>query len=255
MEKRTVPLYGTKTSPLLRGTGSLPLTSSLRRLPCDPNLGPIVLNYDQCTSLNITNNGHSVVVEFDDTDDRSVIQGGPLGNPYRLKQFHFHWGGKGCHGSEHTVEGMSYASELHLVHWNAVKYKSFGQAAEAPDGLAVLGIFLDTGDDHRWLHMITDALYMVKFKASVTDFKGFNPKCLLPSSLHYWTYLGSLTTPPLHESVIWIVLKEPIIVSEKQLGKFRTLLFSGEEEDQRMRMENNFRPPQPLKGREVRSSN
>lgn len=96
--------------------------------------------------------------------------------------------------------------------------------------------------------MISDALYMVKFKAStlitrgfheisatlqsvpynnvsivlvlqgsVTDFKSFNPKCLLPSSLHYWTYLGSLTTPPLHESVIWIVLKEPIVVSEKQV--------------------------------------
>lgn len=40
-----------------------------------------------------------------------------------------------------------------------------------------------------------------------------------------------------------------------QLGKFRMLLFTGEEEDQRMRMENNFRPPQPLKGRKVRSSN
>lgn len=94
--------------------------------------------------------------------------------------------------------------------------------------------------------MITDALYMVKFKAStiikpgfgsellsvllklccvfvfphqasVTDFKNFNPKCLLPSSLHYWTYLGSLTTPPLYESVTWIVLKEPIAVSEKQV--------------------------------------
>lgn len=39
-----------------------------------------------------------------------------------------------------------------------------------------------------------------------------------------------------------------------QLGKFRMLLFTGEEEDQRLRMENNFRPPQPLKGRKVRSS-
>uniref|UniRef100_A0A673AG45 Carbonic anhydrase VII n=1 Tax=Sphaeramia orbicularis TaxID=375764 RepID=A0A673AG45_9TELE len=121
-----------------------------------------------------------------------------------------------------------------IMHWNAVKYKTFDEAATAPDGLAVLGIFLD---------------------GSITDFKDFNPKCLLPSSLHYWTYLGSLTTPPLHESVIWIVLKDPITVSEKQLGKFRMLLFTGEEEDQRLRMENNFRPPQPLKGRKVRSSN
>uniref|UniRef100_A0A665XAK6 Carbonic anhydrase n=1 Tax=Echeneis naucrates TaxID=173247 RepID=A0A665XAK6_ECHNA len=206
-----------KNYPVAQGNRQSPIDIIPHQTSHDPGLGPITLNYDQCTSINITNNGHSVVVEFEDPDDRSVILGGPLDNPYRLKQFHFHWGGKGCHGSEHTVSGNSYASELHLVHWNAVKYKTFGEAATAPDGLAVLGIFLETGDDHRWLHMITDALYMVKFKGSVTDFKAFNPKCLLPSSLHYWTYLGSLTTPPLHESVIWIVLKEPIIVSEKQV--------------------------------------
>ncbi len=103
----------------------------------------------------------------------TVIRGGPLENMYRLKQFHFHWGCKGCSGSEHTVGGKTYASEvrgqnrdsyciifvypvfvaifgltsaslqLHLVHWNAIKYKSFGEAAAAPDGLAVLGIFLE----------------------------------------------------------------------------------------------------------------
>ncbi|XP_043957255.1 carbonic anhydrase 7 [Gambusia affinis] len=241
--------------PVAKGNRQSPIDIIPDEARRDSSLGPIFLKYDRCTSLNIANNGHSVVVEFNDSDDRSVIQGGPLDNPYRLKQFHFHWGEKGCEGSEHTVAGVGYASELHLVHWNAAKYKTFEEAATAPDGLAVLGIFLELGDDHRWLHMITDALYMVKFKGSSTDFKGFNPKCLLPSNLHYWTYLGSLTTPPLHESVIWIVLKEPIVVSEKQLGMFRLLQFSGEEDSQRMRMENNFRPPQPLKERLVRSSN
>ncbi|KFO83366.1 Carbonic anhydrase 7, partial [Buceros rhinoceros silvestris] len=49
------------------------------------------------------------------------------------------------------------------------------------------------------------------------QFRSFNPKCLLPLSLDYWTYLGSLTTPPLNESVTWIVLKEPIRISEKQV--------------------------------------
>lgn len=241
--------------PVAKGKRQSPIDIDPHQASRDPSLEPLVLDYDRCTSINISNNGHSVVVEFDDSDDRSVIHGGPLDNPYRLKQFHFHWGGKGCHGSEHTVAGEGYASELHLVHWNAVKYKTYGEAASALDGLAVLGIFLEIGDDHRWLNIITDAMYMVKFKNSVTDFKRFNPKCLLPSSLHFWTYLGSLTTPPLHESVTWIVLKEPITVSERQLGKFRTLLFSGEEDENRERMENNFRPPQPLKGRKVRSSN
>ncbi|KAI5619748.1 carbonic anhydrase 7, partial [Silurus asotus] len=243
-----------KSYPIAQGARQSPINIVPEEAVYDSRLPGISLSYDNCTSLTISNNGHSVVVEFEDMDDRSVIQGGPLENAYRLKQFHFHWGGKDCDGSEHTVSGKTYVSELHLVHWNAVRYRTFAEAAAAPDGLAVLGIFLEKGDDHKDLHTITDALYMVKFKESVANFKGFNPKCLLPSSLKFWTYPGSLTTPPLHESVTWIVLAEPIRVSEKQMGKFRMLLFSGEEEEQRKRMENNFRPPQPLKGRTVRAS-
>lgn len=49
------------------------------------------------------------------------------------------------------------------------------------------------------------------------QFDNFNPKCLLPQSLDYWNYPGSLTTPPLNETVNWIVLKETISVSEKQV--------------------------------------
>lgn len=72
---------------------------------------------------------------------------------------------------------------------------------------------------YLWNYDSNKELFSLCFllQGSVTDFKSFNPKCLLPSSLHYWTYLGSLTTPPLHESVTWIVLKEPIAVSEKQV--------------------------------------
>lgn len=33
--------------------------------------------------------------------------------------------------------------KLHLVHWNARKYATFGEAAAAPDGLAVVGVFLE----------------------------------------------------------------------------------------------------------------
>ena len=32
--------------------------------------------------------------------------------------------------------------QLHLVHWNADKYSSFGEAVDKPDGLAVLGIMI-----------------------------------------------------------------------------------------------------------------
>lgn len=41
--------------------------------------------------------------------------------------------------------GLFLPFQLHLVHWNAKKYSTFGEAAAAPDGLAVVGVFLEVG--------------------------------------------------------------------------------------------------------------
>ena len=46
----------------------------------------------------------------------------------------------------------------------------------------------------------------------------FQPSCLLPACRDYWTYPGSLTTPPLTESVTWIILKEPVQVARNQVS-------------------------------------
>lgn len=55
---------------------------------------------------------------------------------------------------------------------------------------------------------------------SVVEFGRFDPACLLPENTEdYWTYAGSLTTPPLTEAVTWIVLKQPIEVSHDQVDK------------------------------------
>ncbi|KAJ8343705.1 hypothetical protein SKAU_G00310340 [Synaphobranchus kaupii] len=242
-----------KGYPIAQGNRQSPINIVPSETVHDSSLSPLIVSYEHCTSIGISNNGCSVAVEYADTEQGPGIYRGPLSDAYRLKQFHFHWGHKDWHGSEHTVDGKTYTSELHLVHWNASKYQTFREAVAAPDGLAVLGVFLETGEEHQSLHKITDALSMVKFKGSNADLKDFNPKCLLPKSLNYWTYSGSLTTPPLHESVTWIVFEEPIEVSKKQMEKFRMLLFSEEEEDEKL-MENNFRPPQPLKGRKVCAS-
>ncbi|XP_012912396.1 carbonic anhydrase 5A, mitochondrial isoform X3 [Mustela putorius furo] len=76
----------------------------------------------------------------------------------------------------------------------------------------------------------------------------FQPSCLLPACRDYWTYPGSLTTPPLSESVTWIVQKRPIEVAQDQLAAFRTLLSSALGEEERS-MVDNYRPLQPLMNR------
>ena len=94
------------------------------------------------TKINLIFQGYCWRVDVNGTD--SELTGGPLGSDiYKLEQFHSHWGCIDSQGSEHTVDGVSYAGELHLVHWNTTKYATFGEAASAPDGLAVLGVFLE----------------------------------------------------------------------------------------------------------------
>ena len=63
----------------------------------------------------------------------------------------------------------------------------------------------------------------IKYKGQKSAFRErheiveIHPEGLLPGSKAFWTYPGSLTTPPLLESVIWIVFKEPVHVSEEQV--------------------------------------
>uniref|UniRef100_A0A8D0UV84 Carbonic anhydrase 1 n=2 Tax=Sus scrofa TaxID=9823 RepID=A0A8D0UV84_PIG len=121
---------------------------------------------------------------------------------------------------------------LHIVHWNSAKYSSAAEAASHADGLAIIGVLV---------------------KGKKAPFTNFDPSVLLPSSLDYWTYFGSLTHPPLHESVNWIILKENISISSDQLAQFRSLL-SNAEGDKDVPIKHNNRPPQPLKGRIVKAS-
>ncbi|KAM4718524.1 carbonic anhydrase 1-like [Anableps anableps] len=238
--------------PIANGSRQSPIDIESKKASHDQTLKPLVLKYDPSTCLEILNNGHSFQVTFVDDIDSSTLKDGPVLFTHRLKQFHFHWGASDDKGSEHTVDGTKYPAELHLVHWNT-KYANFGEAASQPDGLAVVGVFLKIGEENANLQKLIDAFDSIKTKGTQCSFANFNPETLLPRCLDYWTYEGSLTTPPLLESVTWIVCKEPISVSSEQMAKFRSLLFSGEGEAECC-MVDNYRPPQPLKGRAVRAS-
>ncbi len=159
---------------------------------------------------------------------------------------------------------MHFVLQLHLVHWNCSKYASPNEAAAEGDGLAVLGFFLEVnapadvaeqpdemrvlqvGDDpHPELAKVLDRLPKIRTKGSKVEFSSPdeeeggaeesddavpNPELFFPENAaeNYWTYEGSLTTPPLLESVIWIVFKEPIRVSEEQVSlDLRRTHFSG----------------------------
>ncbi|XP_077166040.1 carbonic anhydrase 5A, mitochondrial isoform X2 [Paroedura picta] len=235
------------------GSRQSPINIQWRDSVYDPGLKPLEIHYDPETCLHMWNNGYCFLVEFEDSADKSYITGGPLENRFRLKQFHFHWGAINEWGSEHTVDCKVFPAELHLVHWNSCKFSSFEEAVMEDNGLAVIGVFLKIGASHSGLQKLVEILPSIKHKDTLVEFDEFDPCCLLPSCPDYWTYSGSLTTPPLTESVTWIIKKKPIEVDEDQLEMFRMLLFTsfGDEEK---RMVDNFRPLQPLMDRTVRSS-
>jgi carbonic anhydrase len=65
---------------------------------------------------------------------------------------------------------------------------------------------------------------------------------LLPADHSYYTFSGSLTTPPCSEDVTWFVLKHPVSVSAAEIEQFSKLY------------RNDARPTQPVYGRVVLES-
>jgi carbonic anhydrase len=108
------------------------------------------------------------------------------------------------------------------------------------------------------MHKISKLLEFITHKGDRITLKdGLNPTMLLPEDKAYWTYEGSLTTPPLTESVTWIVFKEPIEVSKEQFEQFRQLrCYDFKDQNPGDEFEgqviNNYRPPVEIGNREIR---
>ncbi|XP_014275570.1 carbonic anhydrase 13 isoform X2 [Halyomorpha halys] len=243
--------------PLAAGTRQSPVDINTQLVSLDVTLieRPLRWKYGNNISKTILNTGYGWKVDVDGVD--TELLGGPLSEKYKLEQFHCHWGKCSNEGSEHTVDGKAFAAELHLVHWNCEKYSSFMEAACHPDGLAVIGVFLQVDSkEHGELSKIVTLLPQISHKGQRANIDfNLDIRKFLPDTSKYWTYLGSLTTPPCNESVIWIVLKDPINVSEEQLNIFRSMKNIGENDiphtDECM-LRSNYRPPLPLGNRVLR---
>ncbi|XP_076449627.1 carbonic anhydrase 2-like isoform X2 [Babylonia areolata] len=208
--------------------------------------------YQPEEALQLSNTGASV--KADCVQENSTLSGGPLGQKvYRLAQFHLHWGAKDDRGAEHTVDGKVYAAELHLVHWNSSDYKSFQEAASQKDGLAVLCMFIEVGDAHKGFEMVSSQLSKATCKGDCCELDvTFDPTCLLPENTQrFWTYHGSLTTPPCYESVQFILFEEVIQFSSEQMTALRSLHFG---DNTSSCMVDNFRPTCKLGERTVLAS-
>jgi len=214
----------------------------------DSSLGQVEYKYNPNHCLKVSNTGASW--KLDVNSDESSLKGGPLDSEYKLLQIHAHWGACDGSGSEHTLDGECYDAELHLVHYNT-KYGEPGNALDKPDGLAVLGIFLKVGKAHPEFEKLCTSLEEIVLRGSAVAVKEpIDPAAFLPGDKSYFTYLGSLTTPPLLESVTWIVFRQNIEISEEQLDVMRKLKVDENEECECI--VDNYRPPCQLGSRTMR---
>jgi len=175
-------------------------------------------NYQPSNAV-VVNNGHTIQVNLQGNNTLTV-----RGSTYGLLQFHFHT------PSEEQVNYRNFAMVVHLVHRNAE-----GQ-------LAVVAVLLEPGEanpliDKVWTYMPLDVNDTVRTPAGLIDLSE-----LLPKDQRYYQFMGSLTTPPCTEGVLWMVLKQPMQISPAQLRLFQQLY------------PNNARPVQPINNRPVRSA-
>lgn len=182
------------------------------------NLPKINVEYKN-SPLQVSNNGHTIQVNY---NAGSYINVG--GQKYALKQIQFHT------PSEHTIQGKNSPIELHLVHKNQQ-----GQ-------ISVVAVMVEQGKENSELQKIlNNAPKKPGQQVSYNNIQ-VNAKNLVPQNQQYFSYNGSLTTPPCSEQVQWFVYKQPIQASKQQINEFKEVY------------QYNARPQQPLKGRQIQGS-
>ncbi|XP_005378753.1 PREDICTED: carbonic anhydrase 14 isoform X1 [Chinchilla lanigera] len=220
----------------------------------DPELPALQLHgYNQPgpEPLDLHNNGHTVQLSL----PASLYLGG-LPRKYVAAQLHLHWGQKGSPGgSEHQINSEATAAELHIVHYDSDFYSSLSEAAQRPQGLAVLGILIEVGEaENPAYEHILSHLHEISHKDQKTTVPPFSVRELLPSQLEqFYRYNGSLTTPPCYQNVLWTVFYRRAQISVGQLERLQQTLFSTEEEPSEALVQN-YRTPQPLNQRTVFAS-
>lgn len=171
------------------------------------------------SGFRVIDNGHTVQVNVGPGNSIEV-----LGRRYDLLQFHFH------RPSEERVNGRQFDMVAHLVHKDI-------------DGkLAVVAVLLDRGSAQPLVQTVWNNLPLEKGE-EVAAQAAIDLNALLPVDRSYYTYMGSLTTPPCSEGVLWMVMKKPVPVSAEQIGIFARLYPM------------NARPVQQAAGRLIKESN
>lgn len=144
---------------------------------------------------------------------------------YRVSNLHFHWG-----ESEHAIDGQREALESHIVTYDT-SFESIEEAlgSRNSDAVLVLGTLYKTST----LPTLHNSLTMMKIASDVDEvvvaeaehtsdiplrLSGVIPNLL--SATRFYTYAGSLTTPPCTQAVTFVIFREVIRINQSWLDSF-----------------------------------
>lgn len=180
-------------------------------------LDPVVFDYRD-TAFKVIDTGHSIQANLSAGNSIRVS-----GRRFSLVQLHFH------HPSEELIDGHQSDMVIHLVH------------KDGEGKLAVVAVLLERGARQPEVQTVLNNLPLEKHEEQPAGSR-IDPSHLLPEDRRYFTFMGSLTTPPCSEGVLWIVMKKPLTVSQEQIDLFARLY------------PNNARPVQASAGRMIKES-
>ncbi|PHT46846.1 Bifunctional monodehydroascorbate reductase and carbonic anhydrase nectarin-3 [Capsicum baccatum] len=188
-------------------TGKLqsPIDLLNKRVEVVSHLG-ILKKYYKPSNATLLNRGHDMMLRWEGSAGYLKING----TQYQLKQVHWHT------PSEHTIDGKRFSLEAHLVH-------------ESNDGkTAVIGIIYKIGRPDSFLSMIeTDLKALASAKGVEKAIGTINPKQIKLDGKKYYRYIGSLTTPPCTEDVVWTIDRKVKTVTKRQMKLIRDAVHDG----------------------------
>ena len=181
------------------------------------DLEPIQFSYSPA-SFRVVDGGRNLQV---------AVYGGAfsmLGKNYELTRVQFH------RPSEITIAGKSFAMDAQLMH-------------KSVDGKqAIVAVLFEKGTENPVVQLVLNNLPLEPGGEVVPPAQSIDLSRLVPDNRRYFAFMGSLTTPPCTEDVLWLVLKQPQQMSPEQLAIFQRLYPP------------NARPVQPAYGRIIKES-
>jgi carbonic anhydrase len=182
------------------------------------DLEPIAFEY-RPSGFKVIDNGHTIQANIGGWNAMRV-----MGRRFKLVQLHFH------RPSEEMIDGRQFDMVAHLVH------------KDSEGRLAVVAVLIENGARQPAIQAVLNNLPLEKGE-EMPAATNLDLNQILPENRRYFTYMGSLTTPPCSEDVLWVVMKQPVQASADQLNLFARLYPM------------NARPVQSAAGRMIKESN